>query len=423
MRAALWFLILFAFAVALALLAGPNASSVTVFYAPYRVDLSLNLVLVLLLAVFVLLHVALRALAAFFELPRQARRWRAQQKERAMHVALMEAHTHLLAGRFLRARKCADLALHQESSLREHVGDVPHGPQVRAMAHILAAESAHALHDAAARDHHLQQLLADADNSRQTEIAEGARLRAANWALDDQSPRDALGWLEQLPQGVARRIATQRVRLKAARLAGQPAMALETARVLIRHRAFAADVGASLVRSLAADVLRQAHDLSQLDATWRALEPGERLMPDIACIAAERALQLPSSADPATGAEVARRWLEGVWPQYETMAAATQERFVGLLEASLDATDTAWLARIESAQQALPHDAHLQYLAGMACVRRQLWGKAQQLLGLAASGLRSSRMRRQAWLALAELAGRRGDADAAQAAIQQAASI
>ncbi|KAF1018669.1 MAG: hypothetical protein GAK30_03555 [Paracidovorax wautersii] len=424
MRAAIWFLILFAVAVALALFAGPNASGVTLYFAPYRVDLSLNLVLVLLVAAFVLLHLALRALSALFELPRQARRWRAQQKERAMHLALIETYTHLLAGRFLRARKCADVALHQEASLREAVGDIPHGPQVRALAHILAADSAHALQDTAARDEHLAHLLADADAHSQTEIAEGARLRAANWALDDQLPGDALKWLEQLPQGVSRRMATQRVRLKAARLAGQPLLAIETARALVRHRAFTPEAGNSLVKSLAADVLRQVHDLNQLEKTWRALEPAERATPEIVCMAAQRALQVASGPhDQARGKALARQWIEAVWPQYEAMAPGVRERLVSLLEASLDDADMPWLARIESAQQKLPHDANLQYLAGMACVRRQLWGKAQQLLTMAASSLSQDRMRRQAWLTLAELATARGDTEAAQDAVRHAAQV
>ena len=62
MRAALWLLVLFAIAVAVALFAGNNQGSITVFWPPYRVDLSLNLVLLLLVAAFLLLHAALRAL-------------------------------------------------------------------------------------------------------------------------------------------------------------------------------------------------------------------------------------------------------------------------------------------------------------------------------------------------------------------------
>jgi HemY protein len=54
MRAALWFVALFGVAVASALLAGGNQSTVTVFWSPYRVDLSLNLVLLVLVVLFVM---------------------------------------------------------------------------------------------------------------------------------------------------------------------------------------------------------------------------------------------------------------------------------------------------------------------------------------------------------------------------------
>ena len=42
MRAALWLLALFGAAVAVALFAGSNQGTITVFWPPYRVDLSLN---------------------------------------------------------------------------------------------------------------------------------------------------------------------------------------------------------------------------------------------------------------------------------------------------------------------------------------------------------------------------------------------
>ncbi len=55
-RAALWFVALFGVAVASALLAGGNQSTVTVFWSPYRVDLSLNLVLLVLVVLLVMMH-------------------------------------------------------------------------------------------------------------------------------------------------------------------------------------------------------------------------------------------------------------------------------------------------------------------------------------------------------------------------------
>jgi len=80
MRAALWFLALFGIAVAIALFAGNNQGTITIFWPPYRVDLSLNLVLLTLTLLFVILHVALRALSALFAIPGHARRWRIQHQ-------------------------------------------------------------------------------------------------------------------------------------------------------------------------------------------------------------------------------------------------------------------------------------------------------------------------------------------------------
>jgi HemY protein len=111
MRTALWLLAVFAAAVALALFAGGSQGTVTVFWPPYRVDLSVNLALLLLALVFGLLYAALRGFGLLLQLPRQARRWRAQQRERATHALLLDALTQYSAGRFLRARKAAEAAL------------------------------------------------------------------------------------------------------------------------------------------------------------------------------------------------------------------------------------------------------------------------------------------------------------------------
>jgi len=76
MRAAFWFIALFGVAVAVALFAGDNDAVVSLFWAPHRVDISLNLMVLLLFAAFALLHFALKALSVIASLPVQARRWR-----------------------------------------------------------------------------------------------------------------------------------------------------------------------------------------------------------------------------------------------------------------------------------------------------------------------------------------------------------
>jgi len=100
MRAALWLMSLFAVAVASALLASNNVGTVSIFWTPYRVDVSLNLVLFGLVLILLTMHWAQRALTALFELPRQAKRWRMQQKERAAHAALLEGMAQFMEGRF-----------------------------------------------------------------------------------------------------------------------------------------------------------------------------------------------------------------------------------------------------------------------------------------------------------------------------------
>ncbi len=416
MRAALWFLALFGVAVAIALFAGNNQGTVTVFWPPYRIDLSLNLVLMLALGGFVFLYAVLRALSALFDLPRQALRWRNQQKERAVHGLLVDAIAHLLAGRFLRARKSAESTLAQEQALQAAHVALPHAESLRALAHLVLAESAQALQDQPARDEHLQQALASQPAREGAPMREGILMRAARWSLDERDAQTAGRWLGELPQGAARRTLALRMKLKASRLQDQPAQALETARLLAKHRAFSPAAARSIVRGLAIDLLNAAHDPSQLQRAWNALEAAERAMPDLAIHAAQRLQALQGST------ELAREWLMPAWERQAELSDAQKVRLVQALEAGLDSIDGAWLARLESAQRANPRDASLQYLAGMACMKRQLWGKAQQLLTQATQGLRDARLHRQAWRALAQLAEDRGDAQAAAQAWKRAAT-
>ena len=117
MRSVFWLLGLAALAVALALLVGRNPATLTLFWPPYRFDVSFNFVVFALIAVFVLLHLALRAIAVLRELPAQAQRWRGQQVERAVVGAVMDALSHLMAGRFIRAAKLAQNAITQASTI------------------------------------------------------------------------------------------------------------------------------------------------------------------------------------------------------------------------------------------------------------------------------------------------------------------
>jgi HemY protein len=286
---------------------------------------------------------------------------------------------------------------------------------LRTLAHLLAAESARSLQDKGAREEHLQLALQQGSAREAQEAREGALMRAARWSLDDRDPETAMGWLKELPQGASRRTLALRTKLKAARLARQTAEALETARLLAKHRAFSPSAAASLVRGLATDLLNGAHDAQQLQRTWLSLEAGERAMPELAIHAAQRLVTLGGDA------ALAREWLLPVWEQQHDLGDTLKVKLVRTLEAGLEGIDAEWLARIEGAQRANPRDATLQYLAGVACMKRQLWGKAQQLMGQAAMGLQDAKLHRDAWRAVAQLAEQRGDAESAAQAWKRAA--
>jgi HemY protein len=428
MRAALWLVALFGVAVAVALFAGNNQAVVTLFWPPHRIDISFNLLVLLLLGMLALLHLALKALGAVASLPVQARRWRAQQKERAMYAAFLDALAHLLAGRFIRASRSAENALMQEKGLGQLASEVGldsgYHPsrlqQLRSLAHLLAAESAHALQNKNLRQVHVQQALGSTAGRGALETQEGIQLRSARWALDDRDPQGALECLAQLPQGAARRTLALRLRLRAARLARHTGEALETARLLAKHRAFSPAAAQSIIRGLALDLLNAAHDSDQMRQAWLSLDASERAMPELAAHAAERLMALGGDA------ALARQWLVDAWDGLMISKKMSESQglrvsYISALEASLDSLDAAWLARIEAALQARPQDASLEYLAGMACLKRQLWGKAQQLLSHAVLGLQDSSLKRRAWSALAELAEQRSDSEAARLAYREAA--
>jgi HemY protein len=340
-----------------------------------------------------------------------------------MHAALLESLSHLVSGRFIRSRKAAELVLSLEDALQRRGERLPYGGRLRTLSHLLAAESAHALQDRSVRDGHFQQALAEAASREAQEAREGVQLRGARWALDDRDAASAMQWLDQLPQGASRRTVALRMRFRAARQTGQPLVALETARLLTKHRAFADSAGKSIARGLAVELIRAAHDGVQIQRAWDALDASEQRIPEVAFEAAERLL--------AHGGDIAlsRQWVLPVWDSmvqsYEALSLAQRVRLARVLESGFSAAnaelDTAWLTRIETAQMANPRDAVLQYLAGVVCMRLRLWGKAQQLLKQSLSILPESELRRDSWLALAELAEQRQDAPAAAQAYREAA--
>jgi len=100
MRQVVWLLMMFAIAVLAASTLGANDGLVSIYWAPWRVDLSINVFVLLLLAAGFVGHVLTGAVSGLIDLPQRARQWRTQQREAAVQRAMREAVAQLFAGRY-----------------------------------------------------------------------------------------------------------------------------------------------------------------------------------------------------------------------------------------------------------------------------------------------------------------------------------
>lgn len=414
MRNIIWFVLLFGVAVAAATTLGTNDGLATFYWHGWRMDVSLNLFLIALIGTCVLIVVAIQAVNALVGLPRRAREWRVARRDRSAQEALRDALAQYFGGRYSRAQKSAQRALVIQADTPELAQD----NEFTVLSHLLAAGSAHRLQDRSGRDEQLRRALELALRSAAARSAEeGARLLAAEWALDDRDAPRALELLGELPQGVARRTHALRLRLQATRLGRQPQEALKTARLLAKHQGFSKVAAQGLLRSLAFESLDAAHDIDQLKRMWGQFDPVDRRDPFVASRAAGRAAALGQFDD-------ARLWLRPFWDQLHELSP--EERAAVSL-ALVDATSgigPEWLPRLEAASSAHAREGALALAVGCALAERQLWGKARRLLEQAAGDTAlASGPRRRAWLALATLARQEDDLPRAATCFESAARL
>ncbi len=249
-------------------------------------------------------------------------------------------------------------------------------------------------------------------------VEEGARLLAAEFALDDRDADRALALLAELPPGVARRTHALRLKLQATRLGLQPLEALRTARLLAKHQGFSKMAAQSLLRSLAFESLDGARDIDQLRQIWQQLDPAERR--DAVHRRPRGALRGAASAPPPRRAAGCARsgtsWPNSAADERAALAAA-------LVEAS-EGIGAEWLPRLEAAAQAFPTEGAIAHAVGTALAQRQLWGKARRMLEQAATDeTLAAESRRDALVQLARLARQQDDAQQASDRLEAAARL
>ena len=414
MRGVIWIVLLFVVAVVAATTLGSNDGIVTLYWSGWRTDLSLNLFVIIVAAACFVLVSAAHALQALLSLPQRASEWRMLRRERAAQAALRDAQAEYFNARYSRAHKAATKAL----AIQQETDALATDAGFTVVAHLLAAGSLHRLQDRTRRDEIVQRLLQIVKRGAGGRGAEdGARLLAAEWALEDRDVPRALELLGELPPGVARRTQALRLKLQASRLARDPLQALHTARLLANHQAFSPAAAQGLLRSLAFEVLESAHDVQQLRRLWESLDNADRRDAHVAARAALRAVTLGNTED-------ARRWLQPYWERLGELGREEREQVALALMEAAPGIGSDWLPRLESALNAFGNEPAVVAAIGAAFADRQLWGKARRLLEQAgAAPTLTGRARRQAWRFLAAMAREEGDDARAQECERAAAAI
>jgi len=413
MRSVIWLVLLFVVAVVAALTLGDNDGLASFYWAGWRVDLSLNFFVLAAIATGFAVVTAVHAINALIGLPARAREWRALRLERSAQAALREALAEYFGARYSRALKAAQRAI----TLAPEVPTLADDHEFHVLASLLAAGSLHRLQDRPRRDEQVGSALRAARHGAGAVVDDGARLLAAEWALDDRDGPRAESLLAELQPGVARRTQALRLKLGAARLERRPLEALHTARLLANHQAFSKAAAQGLLRSLAIEALDAPHDADQLRLAWLQFDNADQRDPFVAARAARRAAALGAAAD-------GRAWLRPLWDRLDAMEADGRAELAMALVDTISGLGTDWLLRVESAQRAYPTEPAVQAAVGAALAERQLWGKARPPLEQAANDLSlAPRARRQAWRTLARLANEEGDAARANACYRSAAAI
>jgi len=402
MRTIVWLLLLAVVAVVGATALGANDGLVTLYWMGWRVDLSLNLFIIGMVLIFLAIYTLVRGLDSLIGLPERAKRWRVSQRDRLAQAALREGLALYMAGRYSRAHKACQKAVGIAADTPELALDA----EFASMAHLLSAGSLHRLQDRKRRDEHLQRALDLARLTPKPRAAEeGARLLAAECALDDRDAPRALRDLADLPPGVARRTQALRLKLQATRLARQPLEALKTARMLAKHQGFTTGAAEGLLRTLAMESLTSARDADQMRALWQALDSRDRRDAIVVGHAARRMAELGAPAD-------ARAWMAPMWDRLAELAPEGVDALASAMPHCLLGLEPEWLPRLDACTPVALRHPGLALALGLALAERQLWGKARSMLLSAANDLQLDMNRRRlAWARLGLMAEREQQAE------------
>ena len=354
MRTWFWTLVLLTAAVLLAVVLRENTGHVLILVNDWRVQVSLALAVVSLLALFVMVYWLIRVAAWLSAIPLRVRGWNTRRRVRRDQELLEQGWTELLEGRYSHAEKDLTKLFGRSKDASRQV-----------LAALSAARAAHALGEFGRRDHMIT--LAKEKASDDQALKEAIATAAADLYLDQGMAAQALEELLPLQESGARHIHTLRLLLRAYKQLDRNEQVFTLARTLNRRGALHDSEARHMIEAAAAAHLRETTYSGDWKAFWKNLKSEERTLTEVA-LAGSAAFEANGLLDDAS------KTLE------QSIPLSFDPRLLAAYSRAEPSQVKRRLEKAEAWVPTRPNDPDLLAAIGHLCLVGQIWGQAENYL-------------------------------------------
>jgi HemY protein len=349
MRFAIWSILLASIAVGIALLFLNSTGYVVIFSGRQRIELSLNLLVLIVIGGYLAFYALARLVATLVAIPERVRAYR-EEKSRSRHrQSLSDALLAFFQGRYASAEKSAAAAML--------------GEETKGVAAIIAARSAHEL----GRFNERERFLDEAKGSA-PEVDQARLTTLADLLVSQGRHEEALAVLKDLSARDARNLRLLRLRLQAEQALRQWDAVLDTVDALARLGGIGPAEAATARRAAhLGNLARDSQDGTALTNYWKQLPTETRNDPIVAATASRYQLAL---GNPAPAQAIIEQALEREW----------NPALVALYGEAAGEDALPQIERAERWLRAHARDPALLLALGKLCMRQGLWGKAQSYI-------------------------------------------
>lgn len=355
MRIMLWTVGLFALAIGLAWLFQQNTGYAIVIFPPYRMEISLNAIVVLMAFLLGVMYLSLRMMIWGQQLPERVRRFRRRKTRHAARDTLRQAFLFYMEGRFGRAER---LLKKSEHLLPEQ--------EDRVLGLLLAAKSAHHIRNFEHRDQYLRTLETLGDSGKMA-----CEVQRAHMLFDERRLEEALAALAFVRAQAPSLTAALKLELKIRYLQKLPETMQPLIEQLLANDSISLEEARAYRHAAWRFELEKYIDTAQLMLRWNQLPKSDRYLPEVMLPMVERFEKLGAvEAAAQTLAEaLGVEWSGQLLQKLAELAPSLSE--AGSLSLALRADE--WL-------NAHREDPDLLLLLGHLALAQKLWGKAQNYL-------------------------------------------